>query len=52
MNSVDKAAPAGFLVRHPWLFVVLAFGLLITAWTALITVAVKHAPQQVEVNIK
>jgi hypothetical protein len=51
MNPVENA-PAGFLVRHPWLFVVLAFGLLITAWTALITVAVKHAPQQVEVNIK
>ncbi len=51
MNPVENA-PVGFWVRHPWLFVVLAFGLLITAWTALITVAVKHAPQQVEVKIK
>jgi len=42
----------GFFVRHPWLFVVLAFAVLITAWTALITVAVKHAPQQLEVNVK
>jgi hypothetical protein len=50
MNPVpDRPA---FLVRHPWLFVVLAFGLLITAWSALITIAVKHAPQQVEVNAK
>jgi hypothetical protein len=51
MNPVENA-PVGVWVRHPWLFVVLAFGLLITAWTALITVAVKHAPQQVEVEIK
>jgi hypothetical protein len=51
MNPVTEK-PDGFLVRHPWLYVVLAFGLLITAWTALITIAVKHSPQQVEVNIK
>ena len=51
MNPVENA-PVGFWVRHPWLLVVLAVGLLITAWTALITVAVKHAPQQVEVKIK
>jgi hypothetical protein len=51
MNPVENREDS-FLVRHPWLFVVLAFGLLITAWTALITVAVKHAPQQVEVEIK
>lgn len=51
MNPVEEK-PDGFLVRHPWLFVVLAFGLLITAWTALITVAVKHSPQQVELNLK
>jgi hypothetical protein len=50
MNPVEPRP--GFLVRHPWLFVVLAFAVLITAWTALITVAVKHAPQQVEVNLK
>jgi hypothetical protein len=50
MNPVEKRP--GFLVRHPWLFVVLAFAVLITAWTALITVAVKHAPQQLEVNVK
>jgi hypothetical protein len=50
MNPVEK--PDGFFVRHPWLFVVLAFGLLITAWTALITVAVKHSPQQVELKLK
>ena len=41
-----------FFVRHPWIFVFLAFLLLITAWSTLITVAVKHAPQQIEVNAK
>jgi hypothetical protein len=41
-----------FLIRHPWIFVCFAFLLLIGAWSALITVAVKHAPQQIEVNAK
>lgn len=41
-----------FLIRHPWIFVFLAFLLLASAWGALITVAVKHAPQQIEVNTK
>ncbi len=36
------------LVRHPWIFVFLAFALLLGAWSALITIAVKHAPEQVE----
>lgn len=37
------------IAKHPWIYVVLAFLLLIGAWTTLITLAVKHAPQQVEV---
>ncbi|WP_193214598.1 hypothetical protein [Luteolibacter marinus] len=49
--SPVESRPA-FLVRHPWLFVVLAFALLLAAWSTLITVAVKHAPQQVEVQVK
>lgn len=48
MNTVEK--PPGFLIRHPWLFVVLAFILLIGAWSTLITIAVKHSPQQIEVK--
>lgn len=44
----DKKPP--FLIRHPWLLVFAAFALLISAWTALITIAVEHAPQQVEVK--
>jgi hypothetical protein len=50
MNPVPNR-PA-FFIRHPWLLVVFAFTLLIGAWSALITIAVKHAPQQVEVNVK
>ncbi|MBB5350299.1 hypothetical protein HNR46_000523 [Haloferula luteola] len=34
--------------KHPWLLVVLAFLLLIGAWSALITLAVKHAPESLE----
>ncbi len=48
VTTTDKKPP--FLIRHPWLLVFAAFALLITAWTALITIAVEHAPQQVEVK--
>ncbi len=36
--------------KHPWIFVVLAFLLLIGAWSALITIAVKHAPEKIEMQ--
>ncbi len=36
--------------KHPWIYVVLAFLLLIGAWTALITIAVKHAPEKIELQ--
>jgi len=38
-----------FLARNPWIFVVLAFAALIAAWSAFITLAHQHAPQQIEV---
>lgn len=47
-----KTERPAFLIRHPWIFVVLAFALLISAWCALITLAVKHAPQQVELQAR
>lgn len=50
MNSKTLESRPGFLIRHPWLFVLLAFALLLGAWSTLITVAVKNAPQQVEVK--
>jgi len=42
-------ALVAFLARNPWIFVVLAFALLIGAWSALITIANKHAPREIEV---
>lgn len=41
---------SSFFVRHPWVFVLFAFLLLIGAWSALITIAVKNAPQPVKVQ--
>jgi hypothetical protein len=45
MNSVNS-----FLSRHPWLYVVFAFIVLISAWSTLISIAVKHSPPQIEVR--
>lgn len=39
-----------FLNRHPWIYVVLAFAVLIAAWSALISIAVKNKPQTIEVK--
>ena len=41
---------AAFLARNPWIFVVLAFALLIGAWSTLISLAVKYTPQKIEVR--
>ncbi|MEI8039651.1 MAG: hypothetical protein WCJ14_14800 [Verrucomicrobiota bacterium] len=41
-------ALAAFLSRHPWIYVVLAFSLLIGAWSTFISLAAKHGPQQIE----
>jgi hypothetical protein len=45
MNIINS-----FLSRHPWIYVVLAFLVLITAWTSLISIAVKHTTQVIEVG--
>jgi hypothetical protein len=50
MNTQTLESRPGFLIRHPWLLVVLAFVLLLGAWSTLITIAVKNSPQQVEVK--
>ncbi len=39
-----------FLTRNPWLFVVLAFAVLIGAWSALIVIANTHSSQRIEVK--
>lgn len=41
---------ASFVSRNPWIYVVLAFLVLLGAWSTLISVAVKYAPQQIEVS--
>lgn len=39
-----------FIYQNPWVYIVLAFIVLLSAWSALISVAVKHSPQQIEVK--
>ena len=39
-----------YLNNNPWIYVVLAFVVLITAWSTLITIAVKHSPQKIEIT--
>jgi hypothetical protein len=41
---------AEIMYRHPWIYVVLAFVLLIGAWSTLISIAAKHSPQVIEVR--
>ncbi len=36
--------------KRPWLWVVVAFIALISAWTALIIIAETHKPEQVEIQ--
>ncbi len=39
-----------FVFRNPWIYIVLAFVLLLAAWSTLISIAVKHTPQRIEVQ--
>lgn len=39
-----------FLNRHPWIYVVLAFAVLIAAWAILITLSVEFSPKQIEIQ--
>jgi len=48
MKIVESTLP--LFVRHPWTLPAFAFLLLIGAWSALIVVAMKSAPQIVEVG--
>jgi hypothetical protein len=41
---------SAFVSRHPWIYIVLAFVVLITAWSTLISIAVKFTPQRIEVS--
>jgi uncharacterized membrane protein YdfJ with MMPL/SSD domain len=39
-----------FISRNPWIYVVLAFLILIAAWTILISIAVKNPQERIEVE--
>jgi hypothetical protein len=34
---------------NPWLFLVAAFLLLISAWTTLIVIAIRHSPERISI---
>lgn len=38
--------------KRPWLWIVMAFILLIAAWAVLITIAVNNQPETIEVDAK
>ena len=40
----------GFFNRHPWIYVVLAFGLLIGGWTTIVILSSKHRPEEIKVK--
>lgn len=46
-SSSDSAPAAGFLGRRPWLFVVAAFVMLLSAWSALFYIALQNQPETV-----
>jgi hypothetical protein len=43
---------SSFLRRNPWLWIVLAFVLLIAAWAVLITIAVNNQPERIDLDGK
>ena len=41
---------AAFANRNPWIYIVLAFVVLLAAWSTLISVAVEYSPQTIELS--
>lgn len=41
-----------YLKKNPWLWIVVAFVLLIAAWSVLITIAVKNQPEKIPLDVK
>ncbi len=41
---------SAFVFRNPWIYIVLAFVLLLAAWSTLISIAVKHTPERIELQ--
>lgn len=46
----DPILDPDIVMKHPWLFVIGAFLLLIAAWTSLLVVATRYSPQTVEIS--
>lgn len=44
-SSSESPLAAGFFRSRPWLWVVLAFALLFSAWTALFYIAIHNQPE-------
>ena len=45
--NTSKSEAGGFIARRPWLWVVLAFVVLISAWSVLFYIAIKNQPEVV-----
>ena len=46
-NSTSSSEAIGWLARRPWLWVVLAFAVLLSAWSALFYVAMNNQPESI-----
>lgn len=49
MNTPSKPPAPRKRRVNPWLFLVAAFLLLISAWTTLIVIAMRHTPERVDI---
>ncbi len=49
MNSPNQSTAKRKPRFNPWLFLISAFLLLISAWTTLIVVAIRHSPERISI---
>jgi len=49
MNTTNQSSSRNKPRFNPWLFLVAAFLLLISAWTTLIVVAIRHSPERISI---
>ena len=49
-TSEKKKSMLSTLNRHPWIYVVVAFSVLIAAWATLIAIAIKNRPEPLPVQ--
>jgi hypothetical protein len=46
-NNISKSDSLGWIARRPWLWVVLAFVVLLSAWCVLFYIALNNQPEVV-----